>query len=63
MQEKILIPTTYNIDDLFGSVNDIYEQYDSGKITKAQANEILIRCCFSFVNNSNNYPSKPNLGE
>ena len=39
----------YTIDDLFCSVNDIYEQYDEGKIPLDNANEILKRCCEAFI--------------
>jgi len=39
----------YNIDDLFFSVNDIYTQFDEGKIPLANAQEILVRCCKAFI--------------
>jgi len=39
----------YTIDDLFISVNDIYEQYDEGEIPLDEANDILKRCCESFI--------------
>jgi len=39
----------YTIDDLFASVNDIYEQYDMGKIEYQNAREILVRCCEAFI--------------
>jgi hypothetical protein len=39
----------YTIDDLFGSVNDIYDQFDEGRIPLENANEILIRCCEAFI--------------
>jgi len=39
----------FTIDDLFFSVNDIYEQFDEGKILLESANEILKRCCQSFI--------------
>lgn len=44
---------TYTIEDLFQSVNDIYEQYDEGKITQRQAEEILLNCCRTFVKDNN----------
>lgn len=39
----------YTIDDLFISVNDIYEQFDEGEISLNEANDILKRCCQSFI--------------
>ena len=39
----------YNIDDLFFSVNDIYTQFDEGEIPLANAQEILVRCCKTFI--------------
>jgi len=50
------------IDDLFVSVNDIYEQYDEGKIDYYDAEQILLRICFFFINKSkginNEYPNE-----
>jgi hypothetical protein len=37
------------IDELHGSVNDIYEQYDMGKLTYDEAVEILSRVCEHFI--------------
>jgi hypothetical protein len=54
----LVIPTNYEINGLFQSVNDIFAQYDSGDISQAQANEILVRCCYAFLNNSKNHPLK-----
>ena len=48
----------YQIDDLFQSVNDIYAQFDEGRIDRNEANAMLIRCCFSFLNNGANYPAR-----
>ena len=42
----------YDIDSLFQSVNDIYAQFDEGKITKQEANNILVRCCFAFLHDN-----------
>jgi hypothetical protein len=40
----------YNpIDELHGSVNDIYEQYDMGKLTYDEALEILRRVAEHFL--------------
>ena len=41
--------SNYTIHDLHGSINDIYEQFDSGKITESMAIEILIACSKVFV--------------
>jgi hypothetical protein len=40
------------IDDLHFSVNDIYEQYDEGRISYDEAEQILLRVCFHFINKS-----------
>ena len=39
----------FTIDDLFCSVNDIFEQYDEGYIPLDEANDILKRCCEAFI--------------
>ena len=40
----------YNpIDELHGSVNDIYEQYDKGQINFDETVEILLRICEHFI--------------
>lgn len=41
----------YTIEELFQSVNDIYSQYDEGKIPIDQANRILKICCRTFIEN------------
>ena len=43
---------TNPVDDLFVSVNDIYEQFDEGKIDYDDAEQILLRICFHFINKS-----------
>ena len=40
----------YTIDDLYSSVNDIYSQYDSGKVNLEVTNKIMARCCQEFLN-------------
>jgi hypothetical protein len=47
--------TTINnpVDDLFVSVNDIYEQYDEGEINYSEAVAILNRVCRHFLGESN----------
>jgi hypothetical protein len=40
---------TNKLDDLHSSVNDIYSQWDSGKIEYADAIEILNRVCTHFI--------------
>jgi hypothetical protein len=44
----------FTIDDLFGSVNDIYTQFDEGHIPLAEAEDILKRCCEAFIQSSLN---------
>jgi hypothetical protein len=39
----------FTIDDLFISITDVYTQYDEGEIPLAEANDILKRCCQSFL--------------
>jgi hypothetical protein len=40
----------YNpIDELHGSVNDIYKQYDKGQINFDETVEILLRICEHFI--------------
>jgi hypothetical protein len=41
--------TTNPLDDLHGSVNDIYTQWDEGSIEYAEAVEILTRICEHFI--------------
>jgi hypothetical protein len=44
----------YNpIDELHGSVNDIYEQYDKGQINFDETVEILTRICEHFIKETN----------
>ncbi len=43
---------THPIDDLFFSVTDIYTQYDEGDIDYNEAEQILLRVCFHFINKS-----------
>lgn len=53
----------YTIEELFQSVNDIYAQYDDGKIPIDQANRILKICCRTFIENlegGKHEPSKHN---
>jgi hypothetical protein len=40
---------TNPLDDLHGSVNDIYTQWDEGSIDYAEAVEILSRVCQHFI--------------
>jgi hypothetical protein len=52
----------FTIDDLHFSVNDIHEQWDDGTISYDEAEQILLRVCFHFINKSkgidNDYPKK-----
>jgi GGDEF domain-containing protein len=40
---------TYDIDDLFSSVNDIYGQFDEGEMLYEEAISILMDCCRAFL--------------
>jgi GGDEF domain-containing protein len=40
---------TYDIDDLFSSVNDIYGQFDEGDIPYEEAISLLNQCCKAFL--------------
>jgi hypothetical protein len=42
-------PINNPVDDLFVSVNDIYEQYDEGEISYSEAVVILNRVCSHFM--------------
>jgi hypothetical protein len=39
----------YTVDDLFLSVNDVFNQFDSGKIKHAETVEIFLNCCNEFI--------------
>jgi len=39
----------YSLDDLHVSINDIYTQYDGGKITLQEANQLAMMCCLEFA--------------
>ena len=39
----------YSIDDLHASVNDLYQQYDNGSITKQDAVKVLVACAKEFL--------------
>jgi hypothetical protein len=45
---------TNPLDDLFVSVNDIYEQYDEGEINYPDSIEILKRVCNHFLKETSN---------
>jgi len=40
---------TNKLDDLFFSVNDIYSQWDDGKMDFDEAEQILMRVCKNFI--------------
>ena len=44
----------YTIDDLYESVEDMYMQLQSEKISYENAREILKRCCEAFILNDPN---------
>jgi hypothetical protein len=39
----------YILEDLHQSINDIYAQYDDGKLDRINANELAKRCALAFV--------------
>ena len=41
-EENKAIKVDSVLEELYTSINDIYNQYDSGKITKEQATDIII---------------------
>ena len=41
----------YSIDDLFISINDIYAQFDGGKMDEKEAYQLALMCCREFINN------------
>ena len=43
----------YTIDDLHFSINDIHEQWDDSKITRKEADEMLVQCCEAFIESVN----------
>ena len=45
---------TNPVDDLFVSVNDIYEQYDEGRINYPESIAILKRICKHFLKETSN---------
>ena len=45
---------TNPVDDLFVSVNDIYEQYDEGRINYPDSIAILKRVCNHFLKETSN---------
>ena len=44
----------YHLEDLFHSINDIFFQYDEGKLPDDEAEELAANCCRAFVDDSNN---------
>ena len=43
----------YSIDDMYTSINDIYSQFDQGKITVDEARELMLLCSKEFVKHNN----------
>ena len=39
----------YHLEDLFQSINDIYFQFDEGKVSAAEAENLAERCCHAFI--------------
>lgn len=48
-KEVAAINSPYTLEDLHFSINDIFEQYDEGKINKDVARVLARRCCFEFI--------------
>jgi hypothetical protein len=42
-------PEPYDLDGLFSSITDIYQQYDEGSLSKSEANRIAKMCCEAFI--------------
>jgi hypothetical protein len=47
--EEIEVSEPYILEDLHQSINDIYAQYDDGKLDRINANELAKRCALAFV--------------
>jgi hypothetical protein len=43
----------YSVDDMYASINDIYSQFDQGKITVEEARELMLTCSKEFVKHNN----------
>jgi hypothetical protein len=54
MKDYSATPIESPVDDLFVSVNDIYEQYDMGKLTYSESVSILKRLCNHFLKGTKN---------
>jgi hypothetical protein len=39
----------YNLEDLFQSINDIFYQFDEGKLSAADAEILAEKCCQAFI--------------
>lgn len=44
----------YGVDNLFASVNDLYEQFDSGKLELSEVKKMLVDCCEQFAKDNKN---------
>jgi hypothetical protein len=40
---------SYTLEDLFQSINDIYYQFDEGRISLSSANDLAAKCCSAFL--------------
>jgi hypothetical protein len=43
----------YTLEDLHHSINDIFEQFDEGKMTRNMATMMTWQCCNQFVKDNN----------
>ena len=41
----------YSLEDLHSSINDIYYQFDEGKINEKEAYTLAQLCCLEFLKN------------
>ena len=41
---------SYNLEDLYQSINDIYYQVDEGKIEPHEGIDLAKKCCKQFLN-------------
>lgn len=40
----------YHLEDLFQSINDIYYQFDEGRLSAAEAEKLAQNCSQAFIN-------------
>lgn len=40
----------YKLEDLYQSINDIFYQYDEGRMSQTMAVALAMKCCKAFIN-------------